>query len=426
MRVLHITTTVKGGAGIAAVRLHEALLKAGVESRILTLYGADNGKSDLIETFRDTPRTSRLRSLLKGLLFRVGIPTTKSQKHNLAIAGLNGEYATFTCPRTDYDVSRHRLIEWCDIIHLHWVANFIDYESFFKNINKPVAWTLHDAGPILGGFHIAYDVEANQQQFGKLEEAYRKIKRDAVSGYPALQVIAPSGWLLQDSKNSEVFRGRPHRQIHNCLDSGEFLPVEKNVARKALGLEQQSVYILLMAHSINNYNKGIDLLEKAIGSGKLDRKVRFMVVGQSAITHPSVDNFGYIEDGRILSLLHSASDAICISSRSENMPNVMVEAMYCGKPVLGFEIGGLKEMVKDGFNGLLSSSVSAEGLINIINRFVAIKDTFSPEEIRKYAVSEFSYDTITDQHIEVYRKILFPAPVEKNSGRILPEEAISI
>ncbi|TAE46946.1 MAG: hypothetical protein EAY69_07690, partial [Cytophagales bacterium] len=62
----------------------------------------------------------------------------------------------FTFTESAYNILSHHLVKEADIIHLHWVAHFLDYASFFKKINKPVVWTLHDKNPLNGGFH--YDI----------------------------------------------------------------------------------------------------------------------------------------------------------------------------------------------------------------------------------------------------------------------------
>jgi hypothetical protein len=60
-----------------------------------------------------------------------------------------------------------------DIINLHWVANFIDFQSFFRYNDKPIVWTLHDANPFTGGCHY----------FGKLHRiSIRLCKLPTIGG----------------------------------------------------------------------------------------------------------------------------------------------------------------------------------------------------------------------------------------------------
>jgi hypothetical protein len=70
------------------------------------------------------------------------------------LKGKPSNYEVFSFPQTVYNITKHPLVQEADIIHLHWVANFLDYRSFFKQIQKPIVWTLHDLNPISEkGFH---------------------------------------------------------------------------------------------------------------------------------------------------------------------------------------------------------------------------------------------------------------------------------
>jgi glycosyltransferase involved in cell wall biosynthesis len=52
-----------------------------------------------------------------------------------------------------------------------------------------------------------------------------------------------------------------------------------------------------------------------------------------------------------IALWMSASDCLCLPSRSEGMPNVVVEALACGLPVVAADVGEVRFLVKDGVNG---------------------------------------------------------------------------
>ena len=51
----------------------------------------------------------------------------------------------------------------------------------------------------------------------------------------------------------------------------------------------------------------------------------------------------------------------------DNLPNVVIESLCCGTPVVGFNIGGMPDMIEDGVNGRLAKDISAEGLLASLN-----------------------------------------------------------
>ena len=54
---------------------------------------------------------------------------------------------------------------------------------------------------------------------------------------------------------------------------------------------------------------------------------------------------GYISDESVLNCLYNAADLIIVPSRQDNLPNSVLESICCGTPVVGFDIGGLPDMV---------------------------------------------------------------------------------
>ncbi len=143
MNILHINTYDGGGAGNAATRLHTALLSSGIESNILFLKESD----------KPIPNAYGYLSAKEELPHG---KEKKDIKHLCVLKDTNGIKGNVDCgiltfPRTSCeDLVCHPLVEKADIIHLHWIARFVDYETFFERIDKPIVWTFHDQNPFNG------------------------------------------------------------------------------------------------------------------------------------------------------------------------------------------------------------------------------------------------------------------------------------
>jgi glycosyltransferase involved in cell wall biosynthesis len=68
--------------------------------------------------------------------------------------------------------------------------------------------------------------------------------------------------------------------------------------------------------------------------------------------------------------LLAAADAALLSSRWENFPHVVVEALAVGTPVISTSVGGVGEIVRDGENGLLVEIGDVDGLAAAVRRYL--------------------------------------------------------
>ena len=151
MKIVHVNFwDKKGGAAIAANRLHKAMINHGIDSKMLVfdkLYDNDNSVTT-INTFFNKLIVSffniiESRQLVK---FRPFIG-------NFSISSLG------------LDISKLKIINDADVLYLHWINNnFISISTINKllKLGKPVVWFLHDMWPMTGGCHHSF--ECNKYQ----------------------------------------------------------------------------------------------------------------------------------------------------------------------------------------------------------------------------------------------------------------------
>lgn len=405
LKVVHISAYDNGGAGNAAMRLHLGLLSIGVHSTFLCIRKTTDYKN--VVQFRQGKRSILQSPYVRAPFNKIGLPIDKITRNAKKLNKLTGKYEMFTFPDAEGDILSHPAVMNADIINLHWVANLLDYSSFFTNVNKPVVWTMHDMNPIQGGFHYADDVELNKTQFGAIEDLLRKKKSELINTCKNLSVVAPSKWLHNLAKKSDAFKSASHFCIPYGLDTGLFKDFGKAVSRPVFDLPMDKIIFSFVSHDIHNRRKGFDLLYDAIKQMKNLEQVIFCAVG-CATEEFHDDRFiylGNIRDEKLMALLYSASDAYVLPSREDNFPNVMLEAMCCGTPVLSFAVGGMPDLIQPGFNGELANEASSTLLAACLDLFVSNVKKFDRGQIRHHIVEHYNLSVQANNYLDLYHAI---------------------
>ena len=230
MKILHITTNAGGGAGRAAMRLHRSLLKTGIESHILFLKDKAEG----------IPNAHCYADYENSLIFKI-----KDSYHRLQSKIVSGfdKYQAFSLAKTPFDLLKVPIVREADVIHLHWVTKFLDYKSFFKKVNKPVVWTLHDMLPFSPGYHYLHGFDLHKFEHKLKQNLALKIA--ALKDFDKLSIVAPTHWLLNLSQKSELFSKYPHQVIRNLLDRKTFYPrTEISELRAKYGFKSDDKIVL--------------------------------------------------------------------------------------------------------------------------------------------------------------------------------------
>lgn len=411
MKVVHITSSIRGGAGIATCRIHESLMQDGrVESHILQ---KDWPSQEMIS--KNIAQHTHFHSLSYRIQKKLGLLShfSKFEQYKKLISQEPRDYEIVNLPYSYYPLHENKLIQEADIIHLHWVADFIDYPTFFKNTTQPIVWTLHDMHPFLGIYHYKGDMDKNTNPIlSRIDKEIYQIKKECIKKRDNIHIVTPSEWLYEFSKSSETFKGLPHLIVANCFDSDSYkIANKKDICKDILDISKSKKTILFVADNINIERKGIDLLIDALQNVSIDY-CTIISVGSGSIENllpPNVDykHFGSINNPIFLNQVYSAADITIVPSREDNLPNVVFESMLNGTPVISFKDGGgMAEHIINGENGILVDDINSKALTEAINKFLEGEYTFDPLTVQQYPIDNFNYKKQADLYFKLYQSIL--------------------
>ncbi|MFP4058074.1 MAG: glycosyltransferase [Candidatus Brocadiia bacterium] len=192
----------------------------------------------------------------------------------------------------------------------------------------------------------------------------RRFARQALRG--ATRLVAVSRKL----KEKMARAGAAHERIaviHNGVDTALFRPADRAAARRALGLAPDQA-VLLSAGALLA-TKGFHHLIAGFAAAGV--RGRLCIAGEGPY-RPALEALSRAKGvgsrvaflGRLaqkeLARWYQAADLFCFASLREGCPNVVLEALACGTPVLSTPVGAVPDLVEEGRDGLLFEPGSAE------------------------------------------------------------------
>lgn len=415
MKIVHVCLNRHGGAAAAAWRLHQALLKRGVDSWFYTLEprGVEDRREHWVCWKPDKSRGGR--KLLQALRRRRTSLRYYQRLREMSslMAGYDALVDSLDCemvslPIADKDIFEDALFADADIIHLHWVAWFIQYHHFFNSCRrnrKAVCWTLHDQQPFSGLFHYAFDLRRNPQATN-LNTRVLEYKAQCMADFKRpLPAIAPSAWMstaLAESRLAPFFDSVEIPYVGaSCLSFAG-----KSAARRTLGIGEEEILFIMLAENAGVHRKHPGWF---IHAANALPAFRFVMIGAVSGAIKARDNFkatGYLNDRQMLQLWYEAADAVVVPSEEDNLPNVLLEAFACGRPVVAFATGGMQQYIIEGETGITAPVISEQGLLDAIRQFGVRHAMFDEAHIRRFAEKQFGEDEVVKQHLRLYASMI--------------------
>lgn len=233
---------------------------------------------------------------------------------------------------------------------------------------------------------------------------------------PCLQkadALISDGWA---AKQLPAMIGRPVDDVTKGVDTSVFQPEGPNL-RAANGLDGARV-VLCVTRLVPIKNLPMLLTAIAIARSA-DPRVHLVLVGEGPLQqeleqravqlgiHDAVRFAGYVPQAATADWYRTA-DVFALSSDFDNSPNVVLEAMASGLPVVATDVGGLRDYVTPPENGLLTpkgdASAFAAALLAILSD--ADRGPAIGRRNRTAAVRRFSWDASADQLLAVYERVI--------------------
>jgi glycosyltransferase involved in cell wall biosynthesis len=418
MRVVHLSTNdIRGGAARAAYRLHRGLCRQGIES--LMFVGQKESDDPTVSSFVPSMHLkSRFCRVLRRFRLDVDFSAYRTSRP--------GSSEFFSDDRSEHGYDLWHQIPHVDLIHLHWVAGFVDYYGFFRRMPRQVSivWTLHDMNPFTGGCH--YDQGCGRFKSGcgtcpqlgsndpaDLSHRIWQRKRKALAHiHPSrLHIVSSSRWLAGAVAASSLLGRFPGLVIPHGLDTADFAPRDRSVARAALEVADDARIVMFAAGRVTEHRKGFELLAQAMSRLPEKSGLFLMSLGRG---RPVVDSglrqihLGHIENDRLLSLAFSAADVFVIPSTQEAFGQTALESMACGTPVVGFAVGGIPDVIQTGVCGLLVPPGNVEALADAINRLLGNEDVRVEMSAngRQIAVEAYALEVQARRYIDLYEQLV--------------------
>ena len=409
MRILQINSHYnQGGAARIVACIHRQLSARGQESHVA--YGRGQKGEEGTYRFNTVPEV-----LLSAACSR--------------FLGKNGWYNRTATRRL---LSFMERVE-PDVIHLHALHGYyLNFPMLFDYINSreiPCVWTFHDCHAFTGNCGYFFDCEKwktgcgscpylknypASQWFDRTGVMWRQ-KRELFTQGTKKVIVTPSLWLTEQAKQS-CFGKYPCITIHNGIDTKQvFYPRDRRACREKYGFGREEKLILGIAVGYRDERKGakyIIQLAKNLGSGAKviligwNRENDCLLVGSDG--KKIADNIVTIpntSDADMLAEYYSMADVFVIPSLAENYATTTLEAMGCGTPAVGFDVGGIPEQLTGGRGIAVKAGDQARFDAAVESVLTGQAGLMDREALSAAVREENSTERMTEAYERIYREL---------------------
>jgi L-malate glycosyltransferase len=222
--------------------------------------------------------------------------------------------------------------------------------------------------------------------------------------------------------------------IQNGMNLDRFKPVDtiqelKIKYTQSLGIPSDSIIITQIASVVRQ--KGNEVLTQAFASlcathpnihlvfvgGPFNRAYNGDVLKKMAQDYGITERIHFTDFvWNVTEFLNITDICVLASIRHEGLPRCLIEALACGKPAIGTNVGGVSEIIDDGVNGFVVPPNNVEALANALNTLLcdkAMRLSFGQAGLQK-AQEYFDIKVMIQKYQAIYTRLVQHKPNHNN------------
>lgn len=202
--------------------------------------------------------------------------------------------------------------------------------------------------------------------------------------------------------------------IANGVDTGLYCPnqLEREATRKELGISDSS-FVVVYSGQFNKRKDQSFAIETFLAA-TAKQNVKLVLLGDGPLLQPLQNRYKNLESiiftGRVSNVQKylNAADLYYSTSRSEGMPNGVLEAMACGLPAVLSDIPQHREVIKGVDDDLCQTYRlgDAESAVKILSKSIHNLHTGTCDQIRDLVVRKYSSSTMVDNYANFYYSLI--------------------
>lgn len=397
--ILHLTSSISGGAGIATLRIHNLLIERNLKSKLITKKLNKNSlKGTLINKIFNFIKIfipKKLKSIFKDIKHNNYLSAYSFyQKNELQKNGISRDLVSS--------------IKDIDILFVHWVSDFVnifDILYLFEKHNCKVIFVMLDHAHITGGYHFKLDkynkyLEENGKKVKmpqkNLANKQFKVKKNLIS------IMHPE--IITFSKNDEQLAKNSSfdfKKIWRTTIPIDNINLQPNFDKlETYDCDYKTIFSC--AYSLSDYRKGSKFLIQVLNylDEMIDDHKRIRVLCSSDADVDSLhfkniffEKFTYNEDVSVYSQNYHNSDIFLFTSIVDSAPQMPSEALLCGLPIISFDTANIREIIIDSCDGCIIEDFDSKKMAD-----EAFKLLYLSENENTYQKKIDRYNRIKEYH----------------------------